>query len=89
MKTFIIGNNPAPAPVKEPTTRPAEPGTSPSPGIKPGNDPWDVPVPSILPQPKAIERTQSTHDFFRLFINKKINEEKRNFYRKFKKNTWR
>jgi hypothetical protein len=40
-----------PAPVKEPTTKPAEPGTAPTPDK--GDDPWNVPEPSVEPTPKA------------------------------------
>ena len=38
-----------PAPVKEPETRPSEPSISPD----KGDDPWDVPAPSVEPTPKA------------------------------------
>ena len=46
----------------EPTTAPpiTKPGTEPTtappktnPGTKPGNDPWEVPSPSVNPTPKA------------------------------------
>jgi hypothetical protein len=53
MKELQILMSPQPdtAPVKEPETAPAEPGTSPSPGKD--DDPWKVPAPDVEPTPKA------------------------------------
>lgn len=39
----------APAPTKEPTTKPSEPAKAPG----KDNDPWKIPAPQVKPTPKA------------------------------------